>query len=265
MNVSRPLILITNDDGFDAPGLRYLVKVALDLGEVVVVAPEKGMSGMGHAITVREPLRMKKRNETAGLTEYSCTGTPVDAVKLGERLVLKRRPDLLLSGINHGSNASVNVIYSGTMAAVIEGCIDGIPSIGFSLLDYSHHADFSACGEWVMKVSGHVLEHGLPRGVCLNVNIPAIPAGDIRGMKVCRQADGAWEETFDVRQDPYNQDYFWLTGRFNERVNGHDTDLVALREGFVSVVPTHYDLTAMNAMEQLRALDHQAGPTQNRE
>ncbi|HRY98633.1 MAG TPA: 5'/3'-nucleotidase SurE [Bacteroidales bacterium] len=254
MTTSRPLILITNDDGIEAPGLRYLVEAVKDLGNVVVVAPEKGMSGMSHAITVREPLRVKKVREQEGLLEYSCTGTPVDAVKLGERLILKRRPDLLLSGINHGSNASVNVVYSGTMAAVIEGCIDGIPSIGYSLLDYSHHADFSACGAWVRRVAGHVLEHGLPHGICLNVNIPALPMEQIRGMKICRQADGAWEETFDVRQDPYDQEYFWLTGRFNERSNGGDTDLVALREGYVSVVPTHYDLTAHHALQRLVAL-----------
>jgi 5'-nucleotidase len=140
------------------------------------------------------------------------------------------------------------------MAAVIEGCIDGIPSIGFSLLDYSHDADFSACGKWVLNVAGHVLRNGLPHGVCLNVNIPALPADQILGLKVCRQADGAWEETFDVRQDPFNQDYFWLTGRFNERVNGKDTDLVALREGYVSVVPTQYDLTAAHALDQLSSI-----------
>ena len=255
MTSNRPIILITNDDGINAPGIRYLIDAVRELGELVVIAPEKGMSGMSHAITVREPLRVKKLKEEVGLVEYSCTGTPVDAVKLGERLILQRKPDLILSGINHGSNASVNIVYSGTMAAVIEGCIDGIPSIGFSLLDYSHDADFSACGEWVREVALFVLREGLPQGVCLNVNIPALPAEDIRGMKVCRQADGAWEENFELRQDPHAQDYYWLTGRFNERVNGSDTDLVALREGFVSVVPTHYDLTAHSAIAGLRHMD----------
>lgn len=258
---TRPLFLLTNDDGIDAPGLRYLISAVRDMADLLVVAPERGMSGMSHAITVREPLRLKKLREEEGLTEYSCNGTPVDAVKLGEKLILKGSPDLLLSGINHGSNASVNILYSGTMGAVLEGCVIGMNAIGFSLLDYAHNADFSACGEWIRRIVSEVLEKGLPKGICLNVNIPAIPAGDIRGMKVVRQADGAWVETFEARQDPYQQDYFWLTGNFSERLNGSDTDLVALRDKYISVVPVQYDLTAHKAIQGLQYLNiaaHQA-------
>jgi 5'-nucleotidase len=252
MPESRPLILITNDDGIDAPGLRNLIAFVRDIGDLVVVAPEKGMSGMSHAITVREPLRLRKLREEKGLIEYSCNGTPVDAVKLGEKLVLKKNPNLLLSGINHGSNASVNILYSGTMGAVLEGCMIGLPSIGFSLLDYAYDADFAPSETWVRRIVRMVLEKGLPQGVCLNVNIPAVPLEEIKGMKVVRQADGAWEETFEARQDPYHQDYFWLSGKFNERKNGSDTDLVVLREKFISIVPVQYDLTAHAALPKLK-------------
>lgn len=255
MPESRPLILITNDDGIDAPGLRNLIDFVRDIGDLVVVAPERGMSGMSHAITVRDPLRLRKLREVPGLTEYSCNGTPVDAVKLGEKMVLKKNPNLLLSGINHGSNASVNILYSGTMGAVLEGCMIGLPSIGFSLLDYAYDADFSASRTWVRRIVKMVLQQSLPQGICLNVNIPAVPESEIKGMKVVRQADGAWEETFEARQDPYHQDYFWLSGKFTERKNGSDTDLVVLRDNYISIVPVQYDFTAHSAIPAMKSFN----------
>ncbi|HOH99077.1 MAG TPA: 5'/3'-nucleotidase SurE [Bacteroidales bacterium] len=255
MMKNRLQLLLTNDDGLEAPGLRYLVQVAREFGDVTVVAPDKPMSGMGHAITVREPLRLEKVREFPGLVEYSCTGTPVDAVKLGQKVILGHHPDIVLSGINHGSNASVNVIYSGTMAAVIEACIDGIPAVGFSLLDYAYDADFSACGEWVRKVVAYVIDQGLKRGVCLNVNIPAVPAGNIKGIKVCRQADAYWEEQFEERQDPHRQMYYWLSGSFREVADGEDSDLWALANHYVSVVPVQYDLTAHAAIPLLKNME----------
>ncbi|MBU1011772.1 MAG: 5'/3'-nucleotidase SurE [Bacteroidetes bacterium] len=242
--MSKPTILITNDDGINAKGLRYLISVMRKLGDVTVVASEFPMSATSHSITVRSPLRLEKIIEEDGYREYQCNGTPVDCMKLGEQVVLRKKPDLLVSGVNHGSNASVNVVYSGTMAAVIEGCISGIPSIGFSLLDYSSKADFSACGNFINEITGKVLKEGLPQGVCLNVNIPAIKAEEINGIKICRQSKARWVEEFDVRKDPREKDYFWLTGYFEKLDNEPDTDQWALENHYVSVVPTQFDFTA---------------------
>ncbi|MBW6460204.1 MAG: 5'/3'-nucleotidase SurE [Bacteroidales bacterium] len=249
---STPIILITNDDGVFAPGIRALISIMRDMGEVVVVAPDQPMSGTGHAITVRHPLRMQKIREEKGYREYSCNGTPVDCVKLGEQLVLKRKPDLLVSGINHGSNASINVIYSGTMAAVLESAIGGVPSVGFSLLDYSHHADFTPCAPYVRMITEKVLTHGLPDSVCLNVNIPAINGSDIKGIRVCRQGRSRWVEEFDSRIDPHKRDYYWLTGYFEKLEENEDTDQWALENNYVSVVPVHFDLTAHYALATLQ-------------
>lgn len=249
--MEKPKILITNDDGINAPGLRKLIEIMRPLGDVYVVASEQVMSGAGHAITVRHPLRLTTIHKEEGYEEYSCDGTPVDSVKLGSEIVIGRKPDLLVSGINHGSNASINIIYSGTMAAVLEGCIDGIPSIGFSLLDYSHKADFSFCGPYIKRLSGKVIKEGLPKGVCLNVNIPAVNGEAINGMKICRQAKAKWVEKFDARQDPSKQDYYWLTGYFENRDHGKDTDQWALENNYVSVVPVHYDFTAHYAISEL--------------
>ena len=250
--MKKPTILITNDDGIFAPGLRKLISIARPLGRVVVVAPDSPMSGMSHAITVKTPLRLHKHAEEKDYVEYSCNGTPVDAMKLGEKVVVKGKPDLVLSGINHGSNASVNIIYSGTMAAVLEANIDGIPAIGFSLLDYSHQADFSGLETWIETIIRNVMEKGLPEGVSLNVNIPAIPAGDIRGIKVCRQANGRWEEEFDERTDPHSRDYYWLTGVFRNGDAAKDTDTWALMNNHISVVPVHYDFTSHKSIAGIR-------------
>jgi 5'-nucleotidase len=247
-----PLILITNDDGIHAPGLRKLIEIARDFGDVAVVAPDKPQSGMSHAITVSSPLRLYKMDEGDGYVEYSCNGTPVDAVKLGEQVVLGDKPTLVLSGINHGSNASVNIIYSGTMAAVIEATIDGIPAIGFSLNDYSRNADFNAVDDYVRTIIRNVLDNGLPAGICLNVNLPAVPKKEIKGIKVCRQASGRWAEVFDERLDPHNRRYFWLTGVFEDGDTSPDTDSWALANNYVAVVPVHYDLTAHKAIEEIK-------------
>ena len=250
--MKKPTILLTNDDGNYAPGLRKLIDICRKSGKVIVVAPDTAMSGMSHAITVKTPLRLKKLVEETDYVEYSCNGTPVDAVKLGEKIVVRGKPDLVVSGINHGSNASVNIIYSGTMAAVIEASIDGIPAIGFSLLDYSHTADFSAVDEYISTIIENVLTNGLPEGVCLNVNIPAVKKEEIKGIKVCRQAKGRWEEEFDERVDPHNRNYFWLTGVFTNGDAAKDTDSWALANNYISVVPVHYDLTAHKTISMIK-------------
>lgn len=247
-----PTILITNDDGVSAPGLRALIELMRPIGEVVVVAPDQPMSGSSHSITVRHPLRLHAIAGEDGYREYSCNGTPVDCVKLGEQVILKRKPDLLVSGINHGSNASINIIYSGTMAAVLESAIGGVPSIGFSLLDYSHKADFSGCGTFVSKIAEKVLQHGLPDGVCLNVNIPAVNGEEIKGVRVCRQGRSRWIEEFDSRTDPHQREYHWLTGYFEKLEDNTDTDQWALDNNFISVVPVHFDFTAHYAMATLQ-------------
>lgn len=248
----RPVILVTNDDGYFAPGLRALLTTMRELGDVVVVAPDQPMSGTGHAITVRHPLRLHLLDEAEGYREYSCNGTPVDCVKLGEQVVLRRKPDLMVAGINHGSNASINIIYSGTMASVLESAIGGVPSIGFSLMDYSSHADFSACHDYIRTIALKVLQEGLPDGVCLNVNIPAVVKQEIKGIKVCRQARSRWMEEFDTRKDPHDREYYWLTGIFEKLEESTETDQFALENNYVSVVPVHYDFTAHYALPTIK-------------
>jgi len=250
--MKNPTILITNDDGVFAPGIRKLIEIARKIGKVIVVAPDSPMSGMSHAITVKSPLRLVKIAEEKNYVEYSCNGTPVDAMKLGEKIVVNEKPDIVLSGINHGSNASVNIVYSGTMAAAMEANIDGIPAIGFSLLDYSYEADFSSVEDVVRTIILNVLENGLPEGVCLNVNIPAVKKEEIKGIKVCRQSKGRWEEEFDARIDPHNRDYYWLTGYFKNGDTDKDTDSWALANNYVSVVPVHFDLTAHKAIASIK-------------
>ena len=249
--MAKPLILITNDDGVMAPGIRHLIRFMRDLGDVVVVAPDKPQSGMGHAVTIVNPIRLEKITVEKNLNEYACSGTPVDCVKLAVNKVLKRKPDLLVSGINHGSNSSINVIYSGTMSAAIEGAMENIPSIGFSLLDYSFDADFESGKKFVRQIASHVLQNGLPGGICLNVNIPARKENEIKGIKICRQARANWEEEFDHRKDPHGKDYYWLTGRFRVHENSDETDEAALAAGYVSVVPIQFDFTAHKFISEL--------------
>ncbi|MEI8204219.1 MAG: 5'/3'-nucleotidase SurE [Bacteroidota bacterium] len=247
----KPLILVTNDDGIDAPGIRNLIHAMRGLGEIVVVAPDTPQSGKSHSITINVPLRYKNGIREEDYVEYSCNGTPVDCVKLAVKIILDRKPDLLVSGINHGSNASINVIYSGTMAAVIEGTFEGIPSVGFSLDDFSNDADFTVAAKVAKLVALKVLEKGLPDDVCLNVNIPAIASEKIKGFKICRQAKGIWEESFETRVDPHKKHYYWLTGEFKSLDSGVDTDDYALNEGYVAIVPVHCDLTAYNSLQQI--------------
>ncbi|NMH25526.1 5'/3'-nucleotidase SurE [Flavobacterium solisilvae] len=252
----KPLILVTNDDGITAPGIRNLIAVMAEIGEVVVVAPDSPQSGMGHAITVNNTLYLNKISpENAAITEYNCSGTPVDCVKLAVHEILKCKPDLCVSGINHGSNSSINVIYSGTMSAAVEAGIEGIPAIGFSLADFSWNADFEATKPFIKKIALQVLEHSLPDGTVLNVNFPKLKGEDIKGIKICRQAKARWMERFDKRQTPYGKDYYWLTGEFVNQDKGEDTDEFALANGYVSVVPVQFDMTAHHAIQQLNTWD----------
>lgn len=254
---SKPLILITNDDGINAPGIRFLADVASGYGDVVIIAPLEGMSGMGHAITIKTPLRYKELSHNGNFLQFAVDGTPVDCVKIALRKILKRKPDLLLSGVNHGSNASVNVIYSGTMAAAFEGAMAGIPSVGFSLLDYDHGADLEPLKPFVETIIENTIQKGLPDNVCLNVNFPSVkPPDEIKGIRLCRQALGFWQEDFEERLDPHAQPYFWLRGDFVRVDHGEDTDLAALEKGWVSMVPVHFDFTAHNTMKDFQNWDN---------
>jgi 5'-nucleotidase len=239
------LILLTNDDGLYAAGLRTLMEVMEEFGKVVLVSTLESMSGMSQALTVKTPLRVKLLEENERRRVYACNGTPTDSIKLAVNQLLERMPDLVVSGINHGANASVSVLYSGTMAAAIEGCLYGIDSVGFSLNDFSRNADFSVCKKYIRLVMQKLTEKPLPKGVCLNVNIPSVPEDNIKGVMVCRQAKGNWREEFEKRKDPMGRTYYWLTGMFqNHEPEANDTDEWALANGFVSVVPVTVDMTA---------------------
>jgi 5'-nucleotidase len=252
MKNKKPLILITNDDGVSAPGIRALIDVMSTIGDVIVVAPDKPQSAMGHAITINNTLHLNKiSKDTDAIVEYSCTGTPVDCVKIGVHEILKRKPDLCVSGINHGSNSSINVIYSGTMSAAVEAGIEGIQAIGFSLLDYDWNADFEQIKSYIKTITLEVLENKLPEGVVLNVNFPKLKENEIKGIKICRQANALWVEKFDKRQTPQGKDYYWLTGEFINQDKGEDTDEWALQNGFISIVPVQFDLTAHHALQNL--------------
>jgi 5'-nucleotidase len=246
-----PVILITNDDSISAPGIKALVEAVKDLGRVVVVAPDKPQSGMGHAITIGHPLRLHKVHFLDDVEAYSCSGTPVDCVKIAVDKVLHRKPDVCLSGINHGANHSINVIYSGTMSAAIEASIEGIPSAGFSLLDYSVEADFTASKLYVQKIVEKMLKQKTDKHFTLNVNIPAVEAGLIKGIKICKQAYAKYDEKFLERKDPHGRNYFWLTGEFMNFDKGKDTDVWALANNYISVVPVQFDLTNYSTKEKL--------------
>ena len=250
---TEPVILVTNDDGVTAPGIRNLIEAVKDLGKVVVVAPDSPQSGMGHAITIGKPLRLDAVTlfEDIGVEAYQCSGTPVDCVKLAHDVVLHRKPDICLSGINHGSNASINVIYSGTMSAAMEAAVEGIPSAGFSLCDFNFDADFSVAAEVARKIAQRMLTEAMPEHFLLNVNIPKVKAKDFKGIKICRQADAKWAENFDKRKDPRGRDYYWMTGKFVNRDRGEDTDIEALNSGYASIVPVRIDFTDSNVKKWL--------------
>ena len=252
--MSKPLILVSNDDGITAKGIRTLVEIMKEIGDVVVVAPDGPQSGMGHAITVGETLRLEQTTIFDGVRAFECSGTPADCVKIARHFVMKdasRQPDIIVSGINHGSNTSISVLYSGTMSAAIEGAIEGTPAIGFSLCDYSHKADFSHVAPYVRKITEQVLERGLPRGVALNVNIPPKRNENIKGIRVCRQSNAKWVEDFDERFDPNGRRYFWMVGNFVNFDKGEDNDEWAIANNYVSVVPVQFDLTAHAAIATL--------------
>jgi 5'-nucleotidase len=251
--MQRPLIFVVNDDGITSKGIRTLVNVMKELGEVLVVAPDGPQSGMGHAITVGETLRLEESTIFEDVKAFECSGTPADCVKIARHFVMKdgRQPDVIVSGVNHGSNTSISVLYSGTMSAAIEGAIEGTPSIGFSLCDFGHDADFSHTEEYIRKITKQVLDKGLPKGVALNVNFPAKQNEKIKGIRICRQSNAKWVEDFDQRYDPNGRRYFWMVGNFVNFDKGQDNDEWAIANNYVSVVPCQFDLTAHQAIPVL--------------
>ncbi|MBN1952875.1 MAG: 5'/3'-nucleotidase SurE [Bacteroidales bacterium] len=248
----RKLILVTNDDGLGARGIAALTEAMLPLGEVVVVAPSEAQSGMSQAITVKHPLRVRQA-ALNGCISYAINGTPTDCVKLAFNQLLVRKPDLLVSGINHGSNSSTSVLYSGTLGAALEGAVNGIPSIGFSLLSYDQRADLEAAQYYAGRIAAAVLKEGLPKYTCLNVNVPEGKPDEIKGARICRQTRGHWQEEFDRRTDPAGREYYWLTGKyFNSEPDAEDTDEWALHNNYVAVVPLHTDLTSFSTLEKIK-------------
>lgn len=256
MNHNKPLILITNDDGYQAKGLRKLIALMRPLGEVLVVSPDKVMSAKGHSITTTPTLTATLVESAPDYREYICNGTPVDCVKVGYQRLLSRLPDIVVSGINHGTNASTNVVYSGTMAAAIEACMDGINAVGFSLDSYDLDADFDHLDDYILAITKNVLEEGLPDGVCLNVNFPIRSDEPIKGVKICRQAKGKWIERYSEIQDENGDPCFKWGGEFVYEDHGDDTDFVAMKDNFVSIVPTHFDLTATQYLHEMSRFEH---------
>ena len=249
--MSKPLILITNDDGYNAKGISALVNAVKNIADIIIVAPDRPQSGMGHAITVNEPIRCFELDFFGDVKAYSCSGTPVDCVKMGLYLLGDRSPDLILSGINHGSNISTNVLYSGTMSAAVEGALEGVPSIGFSLTTHSLNADFTTSIKYVKIITEKLLNNSLKKGVCLNVNIPNVKAELVKGIKVCRQGRAFWDDTFDKRTDPLGNEYYWLTGSFSSKEQGEDADINFLKNNYVTIVPTQFDMTCYSSIEEL--------------
>ena len=249
----KPLILITNDDGILSKGISELIDMACTLGNVVVMAPDGPRSAQSNALTMAVPIYYQLERKEPGLEIYKCSGTPTDCVKLALNNVLDRKPDLIFSGINHGSNSGINVIYSGTMGAVFEGCVNEIPSVGFSICDHAKDADFSKAKVYFEQIARKVMMEGLPAGVCLNVNAPM---GDIKGVRLSQQTKGYWTEEFENRTSPHGQDYYWLTGYFlNQEPDNEQTDEWALSQGYVSIVPTRVDMTDYEAIKLLKSYE----------
>ena len=255
--MKKPLILVTNDDGITSPGIKALIEVAQEFGTPFVVAPDSPQSGQGHAITLTEPIRLQEVDIFDGITAYECTGTPADCVKMAKNVLLKGQTiDLCVSGINHGSNASISIIYSGTMSAAMEASIEGITSIGFSMVEYSYKADLTACKFYAREIIKSVLESTDEEYKLLNVNFPGLSVEEIKGIKVCRQGKGNWVEEILENRDPRDQPYYWLAGKFVVQEHETDTDLWALQNGYVSVVPSKHDLTDYKAIEPLKFLEN---------
>ena len=251
--MSTPLILVTNDDGIYSPGLRYLINILNKIGKVVVVAPDSQQSAQSHAITINQPISCDKiKIDNGKQLEFICSGTPVDCVKLALSEILDKKPDICVSGINHGSNASINVIYSGTMSAAIEAGIEGIPSIGFSMCDYSWNASFESCEKFIKIISKELLAKSNKKNIILNVNFPKISTGkNYKGVKICRQAKSFWKETFDKRKNPNGRKYYWLTGEFINLDKEKDSDQWALNNGYISIVPIMYDMTSYSEIDDI--------------
>ncbi|MDR2206089.1 MAG: 5'/3'-nucleotidase SurE [Flavobacteriaceae bacterium] len=252
--MQKPLILVTNDDGITAPGIRNLVAFMNEIGDVVVVAPNSPQSGKGHAVTIDSTLSFEELHLEGSQKDFSCSGTPVDCVKIALDKILTRKPDIVVSGINHGSNSSINVIYSGTMSAAVEAGVEGLSAIGFSLLDFSWEADFLPAKHYIQNIVKRILENPLPKGIVLNVNIPKLSKDEIKGVKVCKQADAKWEESFDERINPHGKKYYWLSGYFNNMDASDDADETALANGYISVVPVKFDLTAYEYLKELNGV-----------
>lgn len=252
----KPLILIVNDDGFEAAGLYALAEAARGYGEIVVISPDSPRSGMGHAITMNVPLRIKEYKREEGIIYYRTNGTPADCVKLGQKVILKNRKiDLVLSGINHGSNSSVSLLYSGTMAAAIEASFDNIPAVGISLLDYRENADFSAAIEISRELIGKIITHPFPDHIALNVNIPKCPLEDIQGVKITHQALGTWKEEFEERKDIFGNNYYWLKGHLETNDNSEESCQWSLDHNYVSIQPVQFDLTAYRHIQTFKFLE----------
>jgi 5'-nucleotidase len=257
-NNAKPTILVTNDDGIHANGLWALVDAVKPLGNVVVISSSKSNSGKSHSVTLEEPLYYHKVKEESGLVVYVCSGTPVDCVKLGLNMILDKLPDFIVSGINHGSNSSVSILYSGTMGAAIEGSLNGVPSVGFSLTAFDADLDFEPAKKMAGRIMQNVVNHGISPGVCLNVNIPYVKLSEIKGVKVCRQTRGLWVEKFDRRFHPHGKEYLWLTGNFeNSEPESTDTDEFALANNYVSIVPVQIDLTAYSEIQTLKEWNYE--------
>ena len=251
--MKKPLILVVNDDGIFAPGIKALIEVVRELGEVIVVAPNSPQSAQGHALTISDPIRIHPVHTFEGIEAHETSGTPVDCVKLAKHVVLKgRKIDLCVSGVNHGSNAAINILYSGTMSAAMEASIEGIPSVGFSLNDFSFDADFEPCKAFIKQICQFMLQKST-KAKLLNVNFPKLPAAEIKGFKVCRQAEARWVEDFQKGTDPSGRTYYWLTGKFvNLEPDATDTDVWAMQNGYISVVPSQHDLTDYNGLKELK-------------
>lgn len=253
--MNKPLILLSNDDGVTAKGINELIKALDGIAQIVVMAPDGPRSGSAGAITSESPVKYTKIKEEKDLTIYSCTGTPVDCIKLALHTVVSRTPDLIIGGINHGDNSSVNVHYSGTMGVVIEGCLKGLPSIGFSLCNHDHNADFTPTLPYIRKITENVLENGLPQGICLNVNFPDTP--HLNGVRVCQQTKGTWENEWKRCTHPRGGEYFWLTGNYkNMEPENEKSDHWALDNGYVAITPTQIDVTAYQIIDELNSWDY---------
>ena len=252
MNIKRPLLLISNDDGYQSKGIQSLVEMLSDVGDIIVCAPDDARSGYSCAFSATIPLRLHLREKRDGVEVWSCNGTPVDCVKLALSEICPRRPDLVIGGINHGDNASVNAHYSGTMGVTLEGCMKYIPSVAYSLCDHRDDADFEPLRPFIRIITAQVLREGLPKGVCLNVNFPLMPM--FKGVRICRMAPGTWFNEVSKCHHLRGYDYWWMVGQYrNDEPEAEDTDRWALDNGYVAITPTQIDLTAYEAFEHLKA------------